>query len=52
MTIKTPEQIADESLAHFGMMASWENFDGDVTAFYNAWLDRINDGTEVPDWAK
>ena len=34
------------------MLNAWENFDGDVTAFYGAWLDHINEGAELPEWAK
>lgn len=34
------------------MLNAWESYDGDVSGFIGAWVDHLNDGAEVPDWAK
>jgi hypothetical protein len=33
------------------MLNAWENFDGDVPGFIQAWVDHLNDGDDLPDWA-
>lgn len=33
------------------MLGAWERYDGDVSGFMEAWLDNLNDGTPVPEWA-
>lgn len=32
------------------MMAAWESYYGDVSAFYDAWVAHINEGVDLPDW--
>lgn len=34
------------------LLSAWEAYDGDVSGFYDAWAEHLNNGTPVPDWAR
>lgn len=49
-TDREQRRITFDTLDH--MLNAWENYDGDVSGFMDAWLGHFNEGADVPDWAK
>lgn len=34
------------------LLSAWDGYDGDVSGFYDAWINHVNEGAELPEWAK
>lgn len=34
------------------LLSAWDAYDGDVSGFYDAWIAHVNDGADLPEWAK
>lgn len=45
-----PTRLSHEQLD--SLLAAWDHYDGDVDGFYDAWISHINDGVELPKWAR